>query len=128
MAIVLEWDDEAQTIIRMDLNDRWQWSDFRQSAVRIVELVHSVDGPVDVIFNTLPSAKPSEKEAIIHGQWVHSIWPHDRVAHVVVLTTQPMILALIQVFRRLFPDQMREVYAADSLERAREILQARHDD
>lgn len=59
VAITVGWDDEAQTIIRMMLDDRWDLAEFRDACYQTMALIRTVSHPVYVLSHvTLPPTIP----------------------------------------------------------------------
>ena len=51
MGILVEWDDQAQTVIRWDFDGRWDWTDLYHCEMQANEMCLSVNQTVDFILN-----------------------------------------------------------------------------
>ncbi len=49
MAITVNWDDEAHTIVRLASQDTWEMAEFRQACFQSMALLRTVDHPVYII-------------------------------------------------------------------------------
>jgi hypothetical protein len=59
VAITVAWDDEAQTIVRMVLDDTWDLAAFRDASYQCMALIRTVSHPVYVLtYVTLPPSIP----------------------------------------------------------------------
>lgn len=59
MAITVDWDDEAQTIIRMVLDDGWDLVEFRDACYQTMAMIRTVPHLVYVVSHvTLPPTIP----------------------------------------------------------------------
>lgn len=56
--VIVEWENEARTIIRFSLCQRWMWSDVHAAKVQIDGMMSTVDHKVNLIVSTE------------HGNWM----------------------------------------------------------
>lgn len=56
--VIVEWENEAHTIIRFSLRQRWMWSDVHAAKVQIDGMMSTVDHKVNLIVSTE------------HGNWM----------------------------------------------------------
>ncbi|HLU08374.1 MAG TPA: hypothetical protein VK003_01800, partial [Oceanobacillus sp.] len=51
MPIDMQWDDDAQTVIRVDIHPSATWDEFHEMVDRVIWAMRTVTHRVDILFN-----------------------------------------------------------------------------
>ena len=76
MSITVHWDDEAQTIIRLDVSP-YTWDEFHVAFEEAFALAQSVSNRVDFIVNAPPSIRTPTTNYLPHLQMVFAHVPEN---------------------------------------------------
>lgn len=115
MSITVEWDDDAQTILRYSYSGAWTLDEFVASLDQAYALIDQQDHLVDLIHVILPDARtPSGMfSALGHIKAKR----HPRQRHQIVIGASPFMKRLTQITGAVVL-QAREVVFVDSLDEA----------
>lgn len=122
MAITVQWEDAAQSIIRSESSGKWTWEEYHEAVEKVVMLANSVDHRVDLIINTLDGATAPSGSSMPHYQRAQRIMP-DNVRMNVIANTNTFGRVIINTFTRLNNGKgTLKVMAAGTLEEARALI------
>ena len=115
MAISVQWDNEARTIIRWDFEAEWSWDELADTARVSSAMIATREDDVDIILNASGTRAPNGK-----------ITPYQRSAFAYTPSNIRMLvlvcgreLEAVQVVSPFFP----QLEIADDLEQARMLLE-----
>ena len=120
MAIDITWDNEAQTIIRVDFVSKWSWDDYHEMVKTITHMMNDVGHSVDIIYNLQQSA-PLSAGAISHGAATLRLLD-GRFGVLMIVSSAGYVKALLSTFRTVYKKWSDCVLGAESVEDAREII------
>jgi hypothetical protein len=120
MAITVEWDDADKTILRNDYTGAWTWDEYIEAGRQNNELVASVPHRVDIIANMREGTMPRGGSAIAISTRVIRSAPPNR--GIIVVVINPLLKALVSVFKKLDNDIGSITFAAESLDEARRVV------
>lgn len=125
MPVTVFWDNEEQTIIRMEFDGQWTWDDVHEAVGTINQMTDSVDHIVDGLIDMrkavgVPPGAMAHARSLIRQR-------HERTGINIIVGASPMISTLWQVFAQAYQWLTRdERFAfAKTLEEARERIAAR---
>lgn len=126
MPVSAEWDNEAQTIIRIYIDDPWSIDDYNQATLHAWSLMETVDYSVHLIVDltdtfTFPknllSAAPTTNSHV-----------HRRQGLVVGVKISPYLRAVMRVAIRVFPRLGQNVLFTQTLQEAYDLIQRHNPD
>ena len=126
MPVNIEWDNEAKTIIRMELVGNWTWDEAYRGAQQGYAMLETVDHEVGVLMD-LRNSKAIPSNAITHAR-IMIKQRHPRTGLTVFVGTTTFFTALWNVFSRLYTllaRQQNSVFAP-TMEDARRMLSAKY--
>jgi hypothetical protein len=113
---MVQWDNSEKTILRITFSGDWDWAYFRSACQQAVDMIATADHPVDVVFDLQASDKHvTRTEAVNQGRWIADLWPVNTGGNTVIVTDQPLMGAVLAVFRRLMPGRCRSTYIVETL-------------
>lgn len=123
MPIVVDWDNELQTVIRCDFDSTWTWNDVFAMNRTIETLMDTVNHPVKVMI--VMSGKNFPQSGTLtytKHLFVHDHPNYDR--HVVFVGGTILIKTFERIIRKAYVQAMSNVYSdyADTVESARQLL------
>lgn len=125
MTVNVYWDDDDETIARMDILDVWTWEEVHQGAAQIRAMVDEIDYDFDFIIDVsqgigAPSPFLSELRSVAREG-------HPRQGMTVLVGLSDAILIFWKIFVQLYARLIREdrfAYARTA-EYARELIAAK---
>jgi hypothetical protein len=120
MGITVQWDNEAQAIMRCEYTGYWGAVDYRMAVEEMVRLVHSVEGRVDGIIVYQDSRTTTNP--IWLGQYLFAKVP-DRGGVYVFVNADRFTRTTLDIWKGLYGMEGR-FFLADSVEEARAIIAA----
>lgn len=126
MPVNIEWDNDDQTIVRMEMVGHWTWDEAYAGAERGYAMLQSVEYEVGVIIDFSrsaglpPNALPNARRMIQRR--------HPRTGLTVFVGANTLFMALWNVFAKvytLFAQKQNSIFAATVAE-ARRILEQRY--
>jgi hypothetical protein len=125
MSIIVEWDNEQQTILCLRYEARWNWDDFNLAAKQMTLMLDAVSHPVDLVFDVRSGAFPppgamSRFRSIMDN-------PHPGVRHLVFVAPS-LVCSFVQGLIRLMSSLYGSSFTppnfefATSMEEARRLL------
>lgn len=125
MPITVQWDDEAQTIMRWLFDGKWSWDEYNRAMTESNQQVRSVEHPVDAIMDlTHSSVLPSNVLSNTHAAREEN--QPKNIRWIYIVSRQPLLKALINIFGRLYQRFSKGgLSMVDSLEAAYDDLKAR---
>jgi len=120
MPITVEWDDEAQTIVRWDFVGRWNFDDVKAALEKSVSLRKSIEGKSSVILNferseSLPMGAVTQ---MIQGM---AKMP-DKREMVVIAGSSGLLKSLAAIYLKVRRGQNDKLGVVDTLEQARAFI------
>lgn len=125
MSITITWDNELDNAVFYRFDGRWTWEEFLNGFVRETHMAASLAGQrYDVVAEIVRGTNLPAGPAIAHVYGVYRRYPANWGV-TVVATASPFIRAMFNVGYSVHPDVRDRFLVADSLEAAREMIQAR---
>ncbi len=121
MPIHIHWDDDDKTILRHDFEGQWTWDEYFDLMRSRNAYMSSVDHRVDVIANMKPGIMPTTGFALSSAKTSLRSIPPNHGIFVIVINT--VVGTMLDVFKQFDRETAMILYAAKSLEEAREIIQ-----
>ena len=100
MNIIVEWNNEAKTILMYDFHKGWSWSDLRDALDQGNAQLSSVEHKVDVIMNFTNAAMFAPSGAISQARHVTNNPRHENIGLTVVVGSN-FIGGIFQVVSRI---------------------------
>ena len=119
MPILINWDDEEKSILRHDFEGEWTWGEYFELMRNRNAYMSSVDHQVDVIANMKPGIMPTGFALSSAKTSLRSVPPNRGIFVIVV---NPVVDTLLEVFKQFDREMAEILYAANSVEEAREII------
>lgn len=120
MGIVLAWEDQEQSVIRVDYSGRWTWEDFFEGITHTVEMMDSVSGRVDIIENMKPGVLPVSGSAINAAR--NGMRSFSDNLGLVVVVVNPYVRAIGTIFVNLNSEYRERIRMVDTIEQARAMI------
>lgn len=121
---VITWHDAAQTIIRTEYSGAWTWDDFHTTLDAAVEMMHSVNGRVDLIVAPQPNSVMPRGSAEPHLKRAIQVMP-DNLGIQIIVTRSMLSKTMASIFTKVFsrgPYHDRLFFAAN-VDEANRIIQ-----
>lgn len=118
MGIQVVWDDEAQTIIRWDFDEKWSWDDFHAAFRVSLEMGKGISHRLDVIPNST-KAPQMPLGALSELRRLDSQMPAT-VKLIVVAGTSPFVRSMIELFGKIY--RVQSWHTAKTVNDAREYI------
>ncbi|MBZ0291623.1 MAG: hypothetical protein K8L99_03560 [Anaerolineae bacterium] len=130
MGILVEWDNQQQTIIRCTFKQHWTWNELFYTLDEVKRMSSEVNQRVDAILDF------SSADLIPSGM-IFSLNGHQQAktlakkasesrGRVVIAGASRFIRLVYETFRNLTPDISTGVYFTDDLAAARRYLEQQH--
>jgi hypothetical protein len=118
--VIIEWENDAHTIIRFTLRQRWMWADVRAAKMQIDSMMCTVNHKVNLIVsNEQTNWMPGNFNVNVLGI-IRNI--HPNMGLLIVVTHNPMFEQLFRLFVTLNGGVPFDFIFVPSLEMARETL------
>lgn len=123
MPITHTWQDDEQTILKIDYTGRWTWDEFFAAADTGRELASSVEHRVDYILDMQNGTVPSGGSTLTNSRTVMA----RRAANsgIFVILTNPFVKIMLNVFKNFDRQHGSIMFAAGSATEALTII-AKH--
>ena len=121
MKLPVEWENEEKTIIRMIFAGNWNWHDFYEANVAVVALMQSVEHTVHTIADFRQSQGIPLDSPLVHARNAISALP-DNWGILVIVTNNPLLEHLVNVFRITFRKMGARTFLAGSIEQAHQLI------
>lgn len=124
MPVTVDWDDEARTIVRMNMIGSWTWEEAYAGADNGYAILDSVPYEVGVIIDFSQGAGLPPNAILNARNMIHR--RHPRTGLTVFVGTNSMFTALWNIFSRVYTLLARKQNSvfASSVDEARQILAA----
>lgn len=130
MSIQVDWDNDAQTIIRYCFGSRWTWDDLFRALDTVEQMSASVPHQVDAIIDfSKADLMPSGSIFSFNGQQqAQKLAKKANKARgiIVIAGANAFIRTVFDTFRKFNPNAASGVHFSDSVTAARSYLQSRH--
>jgi hypothetical protein len=120
MSIYVGWDSPEQTIIRWEVEGRWDWDEFEAAQQQSVALIQTVPHVVHIIADVSNSAKLPSNALASFRSYRHS--GLNNVGQVALVQASPLIRAAAKVIEKIAPQAVSRFHFVNTLDEAREIL------
>lgn len=121
--IIVAWDDQCSTMLRMEIAGSWLWQEVYDAHDRIWQMVEDRGVTTTLVYNLNPLAW--------HQYPIHSVvapmqnvykMHHPNIIQVIAITGSQSVFvrSMVQMLLRQLP-QLRTLYLAHDLDEAREI-------
>jgi hypothetical protein len=117
MSIEIAWDNETQTVIRVDFVRKWDWEEYHQMVSTLSHMIDDVGYQVDIIYNLQQSA-PLSSGAITHGAATLRLLD-GKFGVLLVVSSAGYVKAILSTFRTVYKQWSDCVIGATSVEEAR---------
>ncbi len=121
MPIRHEWGNPEHTIMHIIYFGEWTWDDYYASVAQVFADIATEPHRVDVIADLRSSGLPKGGRVMAHGNATLRTRPSNY--GVLVVITNPLIKATLDMFRLLNSDARKMMFPARSMEDAREIVE-----
>lgn len=118
MSIVVYWEDEAQTIIRWDFDEKWSWDDFHEAFRISLVMGENIQHRVDVLANAVKSPN-MPMGALAEFKRLDRQLPAF-VKLIVVAGSSPFTRSMIELFGKIYRAQSWRT--ATSVDMARDYI------
>jgi hypothetical protein len=102
MPVHITWDEGLSDVIRYDFEGRWTWNEFEQAYSEAVRLFGTVDHPVDVIVNLLPSTALPRGILDVVKRVADNAPPHHGMT--VYVGQRDILQVFARAFERIYPN------------------------
>lgn len=131
MAMTVEWDNDAKTILCLCYEARWDWDDFTAAEAAMQRLLDSVDHPVDLIFDVSSGSFPPPGAMARFREVTDN--PHPNVRYLVFVgpgLVVRFLQSLIRIMNALYGDSFNipPFSFTESMNEARLLLQTRNNE
>ncbi len=128
MPMHVSWYDDEQTIIICTGEGHWTWEEFHDGSVRAVEMMHTVDHRVDLIYDRKPGSYPPRGNGLPHYRVALQQMPEHSGMHVFVGSIHYIIQITMNLFFRMYgravdPEMAGRFLVADSVEGAIALIE-----
>jgi hypothetical protein len=100
--MLVEWLDEAHTIIRSTGYGQWTWDDFYRGLNQIIDMAQGVPHRVDLIYTSQAGSQAPKGSAMSHYQRAMRMMPENVGLHIFV-TSSMFARAIISMMTKLIP-------------------------
>lgn len=121
MPINVTWANQEQDIVFLDYEGRWTWDEYFNAMKQLGQFIASVNHRVDAIANMKPGIMPTSGSAMTAARTTLRGLPPNR--GVIVIVTNPLIGAMLTIFRQFDRDMGNLLRAANSVEEGYTIIQ-----
>lgn len=119
--LVVTWDDQSQTVIRLDVQRDYTWAEFDAAVARVSEWVAARPHRCDIIANLGRASAETHGLGAVQRALTALAGLPDNVG-VIVLVVPPLAGMLLAAARRIDPEIAGRVYTASTLDKAREVI------
>ena len=113
MSLPVAWDNQAQTVLRIDLAGQWGWKEYDAAIDEAYAMIREVDYTVDVIIDLSDCAAFPQIQSLRHFQRMLTQKP-DNLGMMIASGGDPFVSGLFASFL--------QTRLADSLAQARAML------
>lgn len=119
MPVEVNWDNDAQTVMRYDLRGKWTWEEYYVALNRGVEMRRSVTHTVDVIANLTDSVR-LPGSVLTHMRRLSE--DRENRGLMVIVGGGSFVIAMIRIYSTLVKSAQQYVRAVNTLAEARQLL------
>ncbi|MBL8155000.1 MAG: hypothetical protein JNM70_12525 [Anaerolineae bacterium] len=128
MGIDLYWDDEAQTVLLLEINGPWRWEELRRTLATVHKLTAQADPEVGALIDVrkglfLSAGTLFSADGLANARSLLTLGT-DEPGPVVVVGTNPLVRSVYEAFAKLDGAMRSRVRFADTLDEAREVMAA----
>jgi hypothetical protein len=120
MPITVEWDDEAQTVVRWDFVGRWNFDDVKAGLETSITLRKSIEGKSSVILN-FERSESLPMGAVTEMMKSMAQMP-DKREMVVIAGSGALLKNLVGIYLKVRRGQNDKIGLVDTLEQARAYI------
>lgn len=120
MSIGIAWDNEAQTVIRVDFVSKWNWDDYHEMVKTLAHMIDDVGYQVDIIYNLQQSA-PLSSGAISHGASTLRLLD-GKFGVLMIVSSAGYVKAILSTFRTVYKQWSDRVIGVESVDDARTYI------
>jgi hypothetical protein len=121
MPITVQWDDDANTILRLVYVAPWTWDEFFDAFDEAAGLVRSADYEVSVINDASHAGQPPP-DMLGHLQATVEALPAN-LGLMIVAASEFYGKTAVQLLQHLYPDHMSNWRVAPTVDEARAMIQ-----
>ena len=125
MPIDVNWDDDAQTVIRYEFWSPWTWNEYRQAIDRAWELAGSVSHPTDTI--TDMSASRLLPEGLFRNVKQSVVEIPESTQTVVLVGGGLFVETMLNVIKSVYRNAASKFFVVETVEEARVLIQQRRE-
>lgn len=128
MGIDLYWDDDAQTVLLLEINGPWGWEELRQTLTAVQKLTAQADPEVGALIDVrkglfLSAGRLFSTEGLANARSLLTLGT-DEPGPVVVVGTNPLVRSVYEAFAKLDGKMRSRVRFAETMEDARRVMGA----
>jgi hypothetical protein len=121
MPVSADWDNEAHTVVRVQIHDPWDTQQYSQATLQAWSLIESVDHTVDLIIDFTDAY--SFPKSILSQASITNIHIHPRQGLVIGVKISPYLQAVIKTTIRVFPRLGHKLCFVQTVQDAYELIQ-----
>jgi hypothetical protein len=122
MPITAQWDDDANTILRLGYVEPWTWDEFFDAFDEATSLIRNADHEVSVINDGRHAGQPPP-DLIGHVQATIEVLPAN-LGLMIVAASEFYGKMAVQLLQQLYPDSMSNWRIAPTVDEARAMIAA----
>lgn len=121
MPLHISWDNDEKTVIRCEGEGRWTWDEYHTSLENIMDMIRTVNHPVDLIIIERPGSAMPPGSPQPHFQRVQKLSPPN-MGHTVIVVRSALAKAMSALLTRLPGNLMGNVNMVGSLDEAHAFI------
>ncbi|MBK9124270.1 MAG: hypothetical protein IPM16_14290 [Chloroflexi bacterium] len=119
--LVVTWDDESQTVVRLDVQRDYTWPEFDAGVAHVSDLVAAQSHRCDIIANLGKASAETHGLSAVQRALSALAGLPDNVG-LIVLVVPPLAGMLLAAARRIEPKIGGRVHTASTIDKARELI------
>jgi hypothetical protein len=120
MGVEVRWDDDEQTLLRIDVTGRWKWDDVYKALEGIKPLIMSVSHTVNLI-SVMHQSSHLPGNPLFHlNNFVRNAPPN--LGMMIIVGASQYAAPFRPIAQKLYPNVLRKVEFAATVEEAKELL------
>jgi hypothetical protein len=128
MGLDLYWDDEAQTVLLLEVNGPWSWEELRRTLATVQKLTAQADPEVGALIDVrkglfLNAGTLFSADGLANARSLLTMGMGEP-GPVVVVGTNPLVRSVYEAFAKLDGKMRNGVRFADTMEDARRVMAA----
>jgi hypothetical protein len=125
MHVNVTWQDNAKTLVRIQLLKGWTWNEVKQALRQVDEMIASVPHTVNVLIDLREGGGIPRDFLAVAGELLHDGEARPNEGEKVVIGANFLMKTAYRGFQSLYKNKLenRPIYFADSVENAQALLQ-----